>query len=145
MSFSLHVCGIYLTPTMFELKGGMPRPLLIWTSGSKKGTVDGFRWCSSRTPLNISQFKVDDWTSNNQRSLLTLNCPTTFYEYRFFVGVEVGYNRTALCEEQPRWFKFCSKYMVAFSCWISEHMDYGTIIAFFRSGNLSLRVREPDF
>lgn len=101
-----------LTQKPFEWLGGVPRPVHLWTSGTRKGTVNGFRWCSSKAPLNISHFRTDDSIGGNLYSLMTICCPDqTFYlSPYFYLDPEVGKTRLAFCEEQQWWFKFCSNY-----------------------------------
>ncbi|XP_065346444.1 uncharacterized protein LOC135943710 [Cloeon dipterum] len=82
--------------------GGIARPAKIWTSASRKGTITGFRWCTSRVPLNFSMWKWQpDIEKNPEYPLVTLNLSNTLEDSFFYASPDVTYPALPLCKLQP--------------------------------------------
>ncbi|XP_065345303.1 uncharacterized protein LOC135942891 [Cloeon dipterum] len=79
--------------------GGITRPEKIWTSASRKGTITGFRWCTSRVPLNFSMWKWQpDIEKNPEKPIMTLNLSNTLEDSYFFASSAEGDVALLLCE-----------------------------------------------
>jgi len=82
----------------------MARPMKVWTSASRKGTNDLFRWCTSKVPLNVSAFT---WNSGGYgyypNNYVSIYVQTSFANSYFNVDhdTEPSNRCQALCEEQP--------------------------------------------
>ncbi|XP_065331511.1 uncharacterized protein LOC135933957 [Cloeon dipterum] len=83
--------------------GGRVRPIKLWTSASRKGTQEnGFRWCTSKAPFNVSMWKWNSLNGFPDHSIMTMyiqNIPDgTSY---FNVDLESEPICLPLCEEPP--------------------------------------------
>jgi hypothetical protein len=84
--------------------GSLTRPIKLWTSGTRKGTMDKYRWCTSNTPINASHFTYNAYSiSMAQNYLTTIYLQSTLQTTYFNQEDEYTPHGACLpfCEEQP--------------------------------------------
>jgi hypothetical protein len=87
---------------ILNFKGNFQRPQIVWTSASRKGTANAFRWCSSKVPMNVSEFTWKSETASTSQYFAVAIVMHTNIEKTFLDVVDEFTLGLVVCKEQLR-------------------------------------------